>query len=157
MQKFKDTETGALYQFDDDVIADNSSGQYRFMGPGGEICSVPLSLVPAEPGDAPAPINMVPAAVSRYQGRQALRLSTIEGGRVVINDASDPGTAKRDMLVLVDELLAKPETPTYYREAWADLQQFERDSRMLADLADELGLTRENMDDLFIFAATLKA
>jgi len=61
------------------------------------------------------------------------------------------------MLVLVDELLARPETPAYYREAWADLQQFERDSRMLADLADELGLTRENMDDLFIFAATLKA
>jgi len=112
----------------------------------------------ASPGgewiSAPVP---VPLAVSRYQGRQALRLSTIEDGRIVINDTSAPNEGKRDLLAAVEELLARATTPAYYREAWTDIQQFERDSPMLMAIADELGLTAVNLNDLFIFAATLRA
>lgn len=157
MQKFKDTATGQLYELDDDVVADNSSGHYLFTGPGGALAAIPLTLIPAGPDDMPAPINMIQAAVSRYQGRQAMRLSTIEDGRIVINDTSGPNPAKRDLLAAVEELLAAPTTPAYYREAWNDIQQFERDSPMLLAIADELGLTAANLDDLFILAATLRA
>lgn len=99
----------------------------------------------------------VPVSVSRYQGRQALRLSTIEAGFIVINDTFETSPAKRDLLEVVEEVLARPETPAYYRDAWAELQQFERDSPMLAAIADELGLGAAQLDDLFRFAATLKA
>lgn len=157
MQLFRDTETGEFWEFDDDVIAGNPHGFYEFSAPRGGRIDAPKTLVPAVRPVAPPAAEYVPVVVSRYQGRQALRLSTIEDGRVVINDMSEPGTPKRDMLELVDELLARPETPAYYRDAWADLQQFERDSLMLADLAYELGLTPENLDDLFILAATLRA
>lgn len=104
--------------------------------------------------EAPLP---VPVSVSRYQGRQALRLSTIESGNIVINDTSEASTAKRDLLAVVEELLEQAETPAYYRDAWAELQQFERDSAMLVAIADELGLGAVQLDDLFRFAATLKA
>lgn len=157
MQKFKDSATGHLYELDDDVVADNSTGHYLFTGPGGALTGIPLTLIPADADDVPVPISMVPAAVSRYQGRQALRLSTIENGQVVINDASAPIEGKRDLLAAVEELLARATTPAYYREAWNDIQQFERDSPMLMAIADELGLSAANLDDLFIFAATLRA
>lgn len=99
----------------------------------------------------------VPASVSRYQGRQALRLSTIEADFIVINDTFETSPAKRDLLAVVEELLDQAETPAYYRDAWAELQQFERDSPMLLAIADELGLGAVQLDDLFRFAATLKA
>ncbi|QQB32835.1 hypothetical protein I6I07_19515 [Achromobacter deleyi] len=116
----------------------------------------PLYIADAE-GEWHAPPAVVPAVVSRFQGRQALRLSTIEDGRIVINDTSGPSPAKRDLLAVVEDLLAAPTTPAYYREAWNDIQQFERDSPMLLAIADELGLTAANLDDLFILAATLRA
>ncbi|AMG39988.1 hypothetical protein [Achromobacter xylosoxidans] len=116
-----------------------------------------LYYVAGSDGEWHAPHVAVPAAVSRFQGRQALRLSTMEDGRIVINDTSGPSPAKRDLLAAVDELLAAPTTPAYYRDAWNDIQQFERDSPMLLAIADELGLAAANLDDLFILAATLRA
>lgn len=116
-----------------------------------------LLSVAGSDGEWHAPPAAVPAVVSRFQGRQALRLSTIEDGRIVINDTAGPSPAKRDLLAAVEELLAAPTTPAYYREAWNDIQQFERDSPMLLAIADELGLSAANLDDLFIFAATLRA
>lgn len=156
MQVFKDTETGLFYQFDDDVIADNSAGHYVFRSPFG-LVDAPATLVPASLDEMPAVPSLGVPPVSRYQGRQALRLSTIEAGFIVINDTFDNSPAKRDLLEVVEELLAGPETPAYYRDAWADIQQFERDSPMLEAIADELGLGAAQLDDLFRFAATLKA
>ncbi|MFY2843644.1 hypothetical protein ACOTJF_18305 [Achromobacter ruhlandii] len=156
MQTFKDTETGRFFQFDDDVIADNSTGHYVFRSPFG-LVDAPPTLVPASLGEMPAAPIPVPPPVSRYQGRQALRLSTIEAGSIVINDSFETSPAKRDLLEVVEELLVRPETPAYYRDAWAELQQFERDSPMLVAIADELGLGAAQLDDLFRFAATLKA
>lgn len=108
-------------------------------------------------GEWYAPPAVVPVVVSRFQWRQALRMSAFVDGQIVINDTSGPSPAKRDLLAVVDELLAASTTPAYYREAWNDTLQFERDSPMLLALADELGLTTANLNDLFIFAATLRA
>lgn len=157
MKTFLDPETGGFYQFDDDVVVTGEPGALKFTSPAGGVLPAPAGLVGADPRDIPAPQEPVPMAVSRYQGRQALRLSTIEDGRIVINDTSGPSPAKRDLLTAVEELLAAPTTPAYYREAWSDIQQFERDSPMLLAIADELGLTAANLDDLFILAATLRA
>ncbi|OFQ51960.1 hypothetical protein [Achromobacter xylosoxidans] len=156
MQTFKDSETGEFYQFDDDVVADDSSGYYVFRSAYG-LVEAPATLVRASMDDMPTPPLPVPESVSRYQGRQALRLSTVDGGQLVLNDASEGGTGRRDLLETVEELLARAETPAYYRDAWADIQQFERDSPMLEAIADELGLGAAQLDDLFRFAATLKA
>lgn len=156
-QLFQDTETGEFWEFDDDVRVDSTQGYYEFMAPRGGRIDVPKTLVPAIRPAVPPAREYVPVVVSRFQGRQALRLSTIDDGRVVINDTSAPNEGKRDLLAAVEELLAKATTPAYYREAWNDIQQFERDSPMLIAIADELGLTAANLDDLFIFGKTLRA
>ncbi|MGG2424880.1 hypothetical protein ACQV88_25765, partial [Ralstonia pseudosolanacearum] len=119
MQTFKDIETGRFFQLDDDVrVVETPTGRI-FYSAHGELLNAPATLVPASFDDQPEPPEVVPASVSRYQGRQALRLSTIEAGFIVINDTFDNSPAKRDLLEVVEELLARPETPAYYRDAWA--------------------------------------
>jgi hypothetical protein len=44
-----------------------------------------------------------------------------------------------------------------YRRAWIDLQEFRRDSEMLAAIAGMLGLTAAQVDALFILAASIQA
>lgn len=84
----------------------------------------------------------VPQSVSRYQGREAMHLTEI---------------GERSLFDVAEELILDPETPAYYKRAWDELQQFERDSAMLVAIAQTLGLTDEQLDDLFRLAATLKA
>ncbi|WP_454669551.1 hypothetical protein [Achromobacter kerstersii] len=85
-----------------------------------------------------------PASVSRYQGREAMRLTPHGEGGASLFDA---------FMVLME----REETPVYYRRAWDELQAFERTSPMLNAAADELGLTQAQRDDLFRLAATLRA
>ncbi|MGE8688629.1 MAG: hypothetical protein ACN6PJ_15915 [Achromobacter sp.] len=88
----------------------------------------------------------VPQVVSRWQGREAMLL-TLHGNpgeRVSLFDA-------------VEALMATPDTPAYYVRAWEELQDFERTSPTLIAIADELGLTSEALDKLFLFAASLRA
>ncbi len=91
--------------------------------------------------------EVVPAVVSRYQGREAMRLTRYQ-------KADSPGWSLFDAF---EELLNDPTTPAYYRRAWDELQVFERSSAMLNAAADVLGLTQAKRDDLFRLAATLKA
>lgn len=87
-------------------------------------------------------VSRIPSTVSRFQGREAMwqtphgDTSLFEAAEAVIND---------------------PATPAMYRRAWADLQEFRRDSEMLIAIAATLGLTAQDLDNLFIFAASLKA
>lgn len=48
-------------------------------------------------------------------------------------------------------------TPSMYKRAWDDLQEFRRDSEMLAAIAALLSLSPTQIDDLFILAATITA
>lgn len=90
---------------------------------------------------------LVPVSVSRYQGREAMRLTRYQ-------KEGSPGWTLFDAF---EELLNDPATPAYYRRAWDELQVFERSSAMLNAAADVLGLTQGRRDDLFRLAATLKA
>jgi len=145
MQTFQDTETGQFWQFDDDVLVTGEDGARYFNAPDGAALDVPATLVPATlpPVEAPAP---TPQAVSRWQGREAMRLTPYGN--------PEDGVSLFDAVVA---LLAKPDTPPYYRTAWDELQVFEPDSPMLIAIADELGLTDDDRRNLFLFAATLKA
>jgi len=98
--------------------------------------------------EAPEPA-VVPSVVSRWQGREAMRVTAygdlaIEDGGVSLFDATEA-------------LLARPETPDYYRVAWDEIQQFEIDSPVLLAIADELGLAAADLVALFKLAATLRA
>ncbi len=147
MQTFKDTETGKFWQFDDDVIADASDGFWRFKTSNADPLDVPRTLIPAELPPIEDLIEpFVPRIVSRWQGREAMRLTPYgpESDGVSLFDA-------------VETLLARPDTPAYYRTAWDEIQQFELDSPVLLAIAGELGLQLEGLPTLFEFAATLRA
>lgn len=146
MQVFKDTETGLFYQFDDDVIADNSAGHYVFRSPFG-LVDAPATLVSASLDEMPAAPSLGVPPVSRYQGREAMRLTPYP----------KEGRPDWTLFEAFEELLNDPTTPAYYRRAWDELQAFEWGSAMLHAAADVLGLTLAQRLDLFRFAATLKA
>ena len=107
--------------------------------------SAVLALLSKHDPEAPAPAS-VPAAVSRYQGREAMRLTPY----------GEPGTGVSVFDAAV-ALLNRPDTPPYYLRAWEELQDFEFGSPMLVAVADELGLTHADRVALFLFAAPLKA
>ncbi|KNY09428.1 hypothetical protein AKG08_17460 [Achromobacter piechaudii] len=92
-----------------------------------------------EPPQQPVP---VPGVVSRFQGREAMRqtphgdVSLFEAAEAIINSESTPAT---------------------YRRAWADLQEFRRDSEMLLVIATALGLDAAAVDRLFILAGSIQA
>lgn len=88
-----------------------------------------------------------PAPVSRYQGREAMRLTPYP----------KEGQPDRTLFDAFEELLNDPATPAYYRRAWDELQAFEWGSAMLHAAADVLGLALAQRLDLFGLAATLKA
>jgi hypothetical protein len=142
MQTFQDTETGQYWQFDDDVLITGQDGARHFNAPNGAALDVPQTLVPAElppPAESEA---YVPPVVSRFQGREAMH--QMPHGDGTLFDAADA-------------IIAHPDTPAMYRRAWADLQEFRRDSEMLAAVAVMLDLSRTQIDALFILAASIKA
>lgn len=93
------------------------------------------------------PTDPIPSAVSRYQGREAMRLTPYP------KEGRPDGT----LFDAFEELLNDPTTPAYYRRAWEELQAFEWGSAMLHAAADVLGLTQGQRLDLFRLAATIKA
>jgi hypothetical protein len=80
--------------------------------------------------------------VSRFQGREAM-WQTPHGDTTLFEAA--------------EAVLADPDTPAMYRRAWDDLQEFRRDSEMLAAVSGMLGLTAAQIDALFILAAGIQA
>lgn len=90
---------------------------------------------------------VLPAPVSRYQGREAMRLTPYP----------KEGQPDWTLFDAFEELLNDPATPVYYRRAWDELQAFEWGSAMLHAAADVLGLTLAQRLELFGLAATLKA
>lgn len=74
-----------------------------------------------------------PVSVTPLQARRALRAAELLPAFAVALAAADDET----------------------REAWEYATEIRRDNPLVADFADELGLTEEQVDDLFRLAATL--
>ena len=79
----------------------------------------------------------VPTEVSRFQARAAL----LQAG--LLDD--------------IETYMADPATDPFVRIAWQDAQVFKRNSPTVLSLQPLLGLTDEQLDDLFRFAATIVA
>jgi len=92
--------------------------------------------------EAPTPAPVVPPSVSRFQGREAM-WQTPHGDATLFEAA--------------EAVINSPDTPATYRRAWADMQEFRRDSEMLAAIAGMLGLTAPQIDAVFILAASIQA
>ncbi|ASC68586.1 hypothetical protein B9P52_31825 [Achromobacter denitrificans] len=147
MQHFQDTATGQYWALDDDVAVTVAVDGLIFRNALGELlASVPKTLVAVAEIPEPEPQVNIPRSVSRWQGREAMLLTRYgnPADRVSVFDA-------------VVELMSHAETPAYYVRAWEELQDFERDSPTLIAIADELGLASDDLDALFLLAASLRA
>ncbi|AYD82495.1 hypothetical protein GECART_330 [Achromobacter phage vB_AdeS_ART] len=91
--------------------------------------------------EIPVSTEPVPQAVSRFQVREAM-WQTPHGETTLFEAA--------------EAIIRNSNTPAMYRRAWDELQEFKRDSEMLITIADQLGLTEEGLDKLFILAASIK-
>lgn len=85
----------------------------------------------------PVVTTAVPAVVSRFQARAALHLA--------------------GLLDTVEAIMASPTTPVLAKLAWADAQEFKRNSPSLLGIAGALALTDDQLDDLFTTAAGIEA
>lgn len=106
-----------------------------------ELKDAVMAVIAAHDSEAPA-LPLVPQVVSRFQGREAM-WQTPHGDTTLFEAA--------------EAVLADPATPAMYRRAWDDLQEFRRDSEMLAAVAGMLGLASAQIDALFILAAGIQA
>lgn len=85
---------------------------------------------------APLPVG-VPQTVTRFQALAALHLA--------------------GHLPVVEAIMAAPETDMMAKLAWANALSFERSSPLLNGLAGTLGLTPQDLDNLFTTAAGIEA
>jgi len=86
----------------------------------------------------------VPQVVTRFQARGAMLLTPSANGF-------------DNMLAEVESIIADPATDAMARLAWADAQEFKRNSPTILAFAAQLELTDEDLDELFILAATIDA
>jgi hypothetical protein len=85
----------------------------------------------------PAPPEPIPQVVSRFQARAALY--------------------QAGLLEQVETVMADPATDMLAKLAWADAQEFKRSSPTIAAFSQQIGLTDEQIDELFKQAAQIDA
>lgn len=83
----------------------------------------------------PPPIIIIPQSISRFQARAALLAAGLLSDVEAAVAAADP----------------------FAQLAWAEAQEWRRDSPTLLALAHGIGLTDTEIDDLFIQAAAIRA
>jgi hypothetical protein len=143
MKHFKDTATGQYWSLEDDVSSSAIEGGILFFDSAGEqLSKVPPTLLPVDEVPAIPDLPLVPQVVSRFQGREAM-WQTPHGGASLFEAA--------------EAVINHSDTPATYRRAWADLQEFRRDSEMLVAIATALGLSSADLDAIFILAGGIKA
>lgn len=87
----------------------------------------------------------VPQVVTRFQARAAL-----------LNTPS-MNPAFSNMLAEVDDAMRHPDTDGMAQLAWTDAQEFYRQSPTILAVAPMLGLSSDDLDQLFIAAAGMQA
>lgn len=89
------------------------------------------------PVAAPSPDTVaVPLEVTRYQALAALHIA--------------------GKLEAVEAMMADPATDTLTVLAWKNAQEFKRTSPMVLNMAQALGLSEQQVDDLFIAASQIE-
>lgn len=95
---------------------------------------VEIDYVPS-PNENDVPLAPVPDVVSRFQARASL----LEAG--LLEDAEEAMSGATPIAKL----------------AWAEATEWRRDSPTIGAIGDALGLTAIQIDDLFRYAATIRA
>ncbi|WNO48533.1 putative head-tail joining [Achromobacter phage ewik_TL4] len=140
MQYFQDSNGGRFWALDDDVIVRETPAGLEFFDPaGGQHETIPKTLVRVD--SLPEPKPAVPQVVSRFQGREAMWQTEYKD---------------RSLFEASEAIIRDSNTPAMYRRAWDELQEFKRDSEMLIAITNMLELTDEDLDKLFILAASIK-
>ena len=117
---------------DGNVYAYEADGsQDSFINPG----LTPITQAQADALRVQPPI--VPQTVTRFQALAALHIA--------------------GHLPAVQAIMAAPETPVLAKLAWDNALSFERSSPTLASLAAMIGLTSQDLDQLFTAAAGIEA
>ena len=117
---------------DGNVYAYEADGsQDSFIKPG----LTPITQAQADALRVQPPI--VPQTVTRFQALAALHIA--------------------GHLPAVQAIMAAPETPVLAKLAWDNALSFERSSPTLASLAAMIGLTSQDLDQLFTAAAGIEA
>lgn len=103
---------------------------------------VEVDMTPEEEAElrfawANAMLPVVPQSVTKFQAKAALHLA--------------------GLLDSVEPLMASPDTPQLARLAWQDAQEFRRTSPTVLAMAQSLGLSDSQLDELFITAAGIDA
>ncbi|WP_208748135.1 hypothetical protein [Achromobacter agilis] len=127
---------------DDLIVTATEDGNVFHNALGQHQPQIPLTLIEIDAIPPSQPVLFAPEVVSRFQGREAL-WQTPHGDGTLFEAA--------------EAIINGPETPAMYRRAWADLQEFRRDSEMLAAIAQLLDLTTSDLDNLFVLAASISA
>lgn len=78
----------------------------------------------------------VPQSVSRFQAQAAIY--------------------NAGLWAQVEAIMQAPDTDMLAKLAWGSAQEFRRTSPLVTELASQLGLTEEQLDDLFIAAAQIE-
>lgn len=148
------SQLNAQGYFTGPVIADESPlEQGVYLIPGGAIDVPPptvpsgkvalrqgnswVFVLPPESPETPPPVAGVPQSVTRFQALAALHLA--------------------GHLPAVQAIMAAPETSVIAKLAWDNALSFERSSPTLLMLAAAIGMTSQDLDDLFTAAAGIAA
>lgn len=95
-----------------------------------------------DPDALTSPETPVPASVTRFKARAALAM-TVRGG---VN-----------LFEAIDDFMESLPRTDLRRRAWYDAQDFDRDSPTVAAIANMIGMSDAEVDDLFRLADTIKA
>lgn len=131
----------------DGVVVNVAEAEAAFGAAQGWIASDTASIGDLWDGQTftkPAPVVIIPKAVSRRQAKQALRKTLAADGFTLLSKVQPAIDAianalERDMMQI----------------AWDESLEFERNNAALIQIATAIGLDSAGTDDLFILAATL--
>lgn len=117
-------------------------------------------------------LSIPDALYAKYQAGEIAGFRVTEGGKVVefVPPAADPrefvtvtafqahaAIARAGLYDQVSQMMEAPDTPLEYRLAWTKAQEFRRLSPVVLAMAGPLGLSEQQLDDLFALAATIEA
>ncbi|WP_373054609.1 hypothetical protein [Thioalkalivibrio sp.] len=117
---------------------------------------IPITLSPDDPPTADLYATVNTGTVAPYEA-PTVSIEQQREGMVVSRFQAKAALSNAGMLATVQAMMDDPSTPEVYRLAWQDATEFRRTSPTLTAMNAVLGLTDEQLDDLFVAAASITA
>lgn len=117
---------------------------------------IPITISPDDPPTAELYATVSTGDVAPYEA-PTVSIEQQREAMVVSRFQAKAALSNAGMLATVQALMDDPSTPEVYRLAWQDALEFRRLSPTLTAMNAVLGLTDEQIDDLFVAAASITA